>query len=128
MKTFFIENWYNLITSVVAVLGIFGTVYQYFDKKKWEHRWKEFEVYHTLIKKFTNFEGRISLNEQIAIAYELEFFKRYHKITLRILQYQKKRWEEKHGENNTGLFEALDLVIEDLNKKTKLWRKILPCC
>ncbi len=45
MIEFIMDNW----VAILAVFSTVGTVYQYFDKKKWERRWKEFEVYHKLI-------------------------------------------------------------------------------
>jgi hypothetical protein len=106
-----VDNW----AIIIAILGVIGTIYQYFDKKKWERRWKEFEVYHKLIKRLTNLDCKVSLNEQVAIVSELLYFKRYYPISLRILNSQKSLWQNQSG--NSLLIEEIEITIKEMIKE-----------
>jgi hypothetical protein len=100
----------------LAVLSAVGTWYQYFDKKKWERRWKEFEVYHRLIEIVNNVDGNMGLLLQRAAVYELEYFKRYYPLTLKILSAQKEEWSNKE-EETSELCDDITTLINKIQKR-----------
>ncbi|MDR3366591.1 MAG: hypothetical protein LBO71_06460 [Prevotellaceae bacterium] len=115
MKTFISNNWVSVITSMLAIIGGIGTIYQYFDKKTEERRWKEFEVYHSLIEKLSNMSNTTGMDSQIAIVNELRYFKRYDQLSLRILNGLKKSWA---ANTKVGrLLDEIDSVIGDIEKR-----------
>lgn len=72
----------------VAIAFIFG-VYKFISERRTAHYWKEFEVYHKLVKELVGPEkenDKMYLDRQAAIVFELRNFKRYYPFSLRMLK------------------------------------------
>lgn len=101
----------SIITTLLAVFSAGATVYRYFDTKKWGRKWKRFEVYHKLVEILNNVNGNLGLSTQRAALYELEHFKSYYPLTLKILKSQLASWE-----TQTETTELLDDMREIIQK------------
>lgn len=102
-----------------AVVFIFG-VYKFQAERKASHYWKEFEVYHTLVKELVECPsgGALYVDRQAAIMYELRNFKRYYPYSLRMLRGLRKKWVDVQFPR---LIEEMDITIEFLEKRSKRW-------
>lgn len=100
-----------------AIVFIFG-VYKFQAERKASHFWKEFDAYHKLVKELvepSENAGKMWLDRQTAVVYELRFYKRYFPHTLRMLNGLGKKWA---NENQfPRLIEEMDLTIKYINSK-----------
>ncbi|WAG06682.1 hypothetical protein NRZ30_16695 [Aeromonas jandaei] len=74
----------------------------------------EFENYHKLIAQLVGSErstNTMKLDSQVAIVFELQRFKRYKPVTLRILQGLKDEWSET---THPRLITEIDIAINKL--------------
>jgi hypothetical protein len=102
-----------------AIAFIFG-VYKFQAERKAAHYWKEFEVYHKLVKELVeppDKEGAMYVDRQAAIMYELRNFKRYYPYSLRMLKGLKLKWVAV-PDQFPRLLEELEITIEFLEKRT----------
>ena len=73
-----IKEYGTQISSIIAMLAFVFAVYKYIDEKKRSLFWKEFEVFHKLIKDLvepTSDKDTMYLDRQIAIIFELKIIK-----------------------------------------------------
>ena len=101
-----------------AIAFIFG-VYKYMSERRIAQRWKEFEVYHKLVKELVGPEkesDKMYLDRQAAIIFELRNFKRYYPYSLRMLKGLKETWSTYP---KPRLFEELDLTIKYIEGKIR---------
>jgi len=112
----------DLSVTIGLFLGL-GTfmwsVYKYFDKKKREQNFKEFETYHNLIKELVQPDSgsNLYLDRQATIIYELRHFKRSYSFSYRTLLGLKETWGESHKAKR--LIEEIDLTLKYLKAKLK---------
>ncbi len=101
----------------VAVF-LFG-VYKFQAERKATHYWKEFEVYHKLVKELVEpVEGGTYVDRQAAIIFELRNFKRYHPYSLRMLRGLKQKWAADPNMSPRFLDE-IDTTIKFLERKLR---------
>lgn len=75
----------------------------------------EFENYHKLIAQLIGSERKtdtMKLDSQVAIVFELQRFKRYKPVTLRILRGLKDEWTDK---THPRLIDEIDIAINQLS-------------
>ena len=105
------DNQIELYVLGVTIAFLFS-IYKYYINRKTELYWKEFEIYHKLLKDLVQPEvenGSVYLDRQIAIIFELKNFKRYYPISEKILKELRKTWI-----NNNRLVEEIDLTLEHI--------------
>lgn len=112
-------------SAVVFIIGLL----KYLIERKEAHYWKEFEVYHRLIKELVEGEkpdAQMYADRQAAIIFELRNFKRYYPCSLRSLKGLRKYWSRGDNEH-PRIFEELDLSIafveKQLQRKQRFRRK-----
>jgi len=117
-------NWTIIISVGTSFFPIIWVIYQYFDTKNRELKWKEFEVYHKLIKELVQPEEMNSgvrvlyLDRQTAIIFELRNFKRYYPLSYRTLISLKEKWG---GQDQfPRLIDEINYTIGYLKKKRKV--------
>ena len=113
-------NWTIIISVITSIVAALWAMMRFFSSKKEERRWKEFEVYHELIKKLAQGGSETRLASQSAIVFELRYFKRYWMISLRILEDLYEKWnkdEEKKKTDGTQLLEEMQKTIVFLKDK-----------
>ena len=114
----------ELVKEYIPALSAFGvmimfifSVYKYQIDRKTELYWKEFRVFHNLIKELvepTREDGIKYLDRQIAIVFELQNFKRYYPVILRILNNLRRSWDNPEYQT---LIREIDLSIEYIETK-----------
>jgi len=81
---------YGAQLSAIGALFIFGFgVYKFQAERRTTLFWKEFEVYHKLVKELVEPPSEnavLYVDRQTAIIYEMRNFKRYYPFTLQILE------------------------------------------
>lgn len=98
-----------MITFVFAI-------YKYQIERKTTLFWKEFEVFHKLIKELVepSCEHNLKyLNRQIAIIFELRNYKRYYPVSLRILKGLKESWSKPEFKR---LIDEIDISIKHIEQ------------
>src|SRR5579864_5218090 len=91
------------ISSHAAALGIVGaavafiwSVTQFWIQRRRESNEKQFEAYHRLVKELVSPEidkGKMWIQRQAAVIFELRHFPRYYEFTERLLISLKEKWE-----------------------------------
>lgn len=72
------DNQIQIYVLGVTITFLFG-VYKFYIRRKTELYWKEFEIYHKLLKDLVQPEvenGSVYLDRQVAIIFELKNFKK----------------------------------------------------
>lgn len=85
----FIKNYGTQLSAIGAMLAFIFGVYKYQTERKTTLFWKEFEVFHKLIKELVEPETpaqAMKLDRQVALVFELRNYKKYYPVTLRILK------------------------------------------
>ena len=103
-----------------AVVFIFGA-YKYLSERNKSHYWKEYEVYHKVIKELvepSSPNSEMYIDRQTAAIYELRFYPRYYSHTLRMLKGLKEKWAKVSG-LSPRLLKELDLTINYIEKKKR---------
>lgn len=101
-----------------AIAFIFG-VYKFQAERSTSFFWKEFEVYHKLVKELVeppSEQGAMYVDRQAAIMFELRNFKRYYPYSLRMLNGLREKWAAVPNQF-PRLVDELDLTIKFLEKK-----------
>lgn len=121
----YIWSWISINAPTLGiVIGVIPTVWaivQFILNKRAEEKRLQFETYHKLIKQLVEREDPnqpMRLDRQIAIIFELQHFKHYFPVTLRILNGLKNDWAE-YGpvDKRLRLIEELDIAITFISKK-----------
>lgn len=108
----------QLGTIGAAIAFIFG-VYKFQAERSTAFFWKEFEVYHKLVKELVeppSEQGAMYVDRQAAIMFELRNFKRYYPYSLRMLNGLREKWAAVPNQF-PRLVEELDLTIKFLENK-----------
>ena len=101
-----------------AVVFVFG-IYKFQAERKATHYWKEFEVYHKLVKELVQpQEGESYVDRQAAIVYEPRNFKRYYPYTLRMLRGLNQKWAA-DPDISPRFLEEMSITIKFLERKLK---------
>ncbi|MCT7492519.1 hypothetical protein [Aliarcobacter cryaerophilus] len=112
------DNQIQIYVLGVTITFLFG-VYKFYIRRKTELYWKEFEIYHKLLKDLVQPEvenGSVYLDRQVAIIFELKNFKRYYPISEKILKELRKKWI-----SNNRLIEEIDLTLEHIRCKNECY-------
>ena len=112
------DNQIELYVLGVTIAFLFS-IYKYYINRKTELYWKEFEIYHKLLKDLVQPEvenGTMYQDRQVAIIFELKNFKRYYPISEKILKELRKTWI-----NNNRLVEEIDLTLEHIRCKNECY-------
>ena len=119
LLTIFKDYGGQLSAVGAAVVFIFG-VYKFQAERKATHYWKEFEVYHKLVKELVEPTdgGALYVDRQAAIMYELRNFKRYYPYSLRMLRGLKQKWVTV-PDQFPRLLDELDITIAFLEKRLR---------
>jgi hypothetical protein len=107
-----------------AVTFIVG-LWKYFCERSESHRWKEFEVFHKLVKELVepaDSSKPMYLVRQCAVVYELMHFKRYHPYTLRMLRGLREGWSK--GGAHKRLVDEIDVAIVFLESHSVCCRHV----
>ena len=112
-----------LIAVLPALLSFAYSIYKNGKERSDSNKSKQYELYHKLIQDLANNTNR-AVDAQTAIAYELRYFRKYRKVTVRIFDNLLNNWEndEKIKIDAAGLIKEIKLSIESLNKRPLLWR------
>ena len=112
------DNQIQIYVLGVTITFLFG-VYKFYIRRKTELYWKEFEIYHKLLKDLVQPEvenGSVYLDRQVAIIFELKNFKRYYPISEKILKELRKKWI-----SNNRLIEEIDFTLEHIRCKNECY-------
>ena len=112
------DNQIELYVLGVTIAFLFS-IYKYYINRKTELYWKEFEIYHKLLKDLVQPEvenGTMYQDRQVAIIFELKNFKRYYPISEKILKELRKTWINSHR-----LVEEIDLTLEHIRCKNECY-------
>jgi hypothetical protein len=105
-----------IAASIAFILGFL----KYLSERRDVHYWKEFEVFHRLVKELVEPDKeKIYLDRQAAVIFELRNFKRYYSFSLRMLKELRKYWN-KVPDQFPRLIREIDLTIEFIDKKRRL--------
>ena len=107
----------DFYTIIAIISGIFS-VWRYCSDKKIVLRWKEFEVYHSMVKQLVDCPDgeKMKIDRQCAVIFELQYFERYYPHTLRMLKGLKKTWCSS-SEQNERICNEIDIGISYLEEK-----------
>jgi hypothetical protein len=107
---------------IVAALAALILLVQYVGVKKSEDRKHTFEAYHKLIGDLVD-PPTPRLDRQIAAVYELRNFKEYFPVSLGILEGVKAAWTRNPTSDLTRIVHEIDLAINFMKKKQRIWNK-----
>ena len=114
---------FELIRIYGTQLGVIGAaiafafgLYKFQVERQTALFWKEFEVYHKLVKELVeppSETGALYVDRQAAIIYEMRNFKRYYPYTLRMLEGLYQKWSSVPNQF-PRLLDELRLTIEHI--------------
>lgn len=110
-------SYVALGTFLLSVVTFAFSAYRYVTTRRDAQLQVEFENYHKLIAQLVGSERNtdtMKLDSQVAIVYELQRFKRYKPVTLRILQGLKDEWS---GKTHPRLIAEMDIAIRKLSTR-----------
>ncbi|MEI7946945.1 MAG: hypothetical protein WCJ02_09620 [bacterium] len=115
----FIESYGSQLSALGAAIAFVIGAYKYFLERKESHFWKEFEVYHKLVKELVEPnlpEGGMYVDRQAAVLFELRNFRRYYPYSLRMLKGLHAKWGAV-PKQFPRLLEEMDMTIRFLESK-----------
>lgn len=115
----FIKIYGSQISAFGAMLAFIFGVYKFQTDRRTTLFWKEFEVYHSLVKELVeppSKEGALYVDRQAAIIFEMRNFKRYYPYTFRMLNGLHEKWAAV-PDQFPRLLNELDLTIQYIGKK-----------
>jgi len=115
----FIKLYGAQLSAIGAALAFAFAVYKFRVERETTLFWKEFEVYHKLVKEFVNpntESGPTYDDQRAAILFEMRNFKRYYPYSLRMLKGLREKWKPKLHEPSR-LLDELELTIAFIEKK-----------
>jgi hypothetical protein len=115
----FLKLYGSQVSAIGAALAFIFGIYKFQAERKATFFWKEFEVYHKLVKELVEPPmegGALYMDRQAAIMYEMRNFKRYYPYTCRMLKGLREKWAAVPNQY-PRLIEELDLTIEFIEKK-----------
>lgn len=117
----FLYTYGTQLSAIAASITFIFGVYKFIVERKEAHFWKEFEVYHKLVKELVEPSSKndsLFIDRQAAIIFELRNFKRYYPYSLRMLKGLQEKWS-KDPNQFPRLLEEVSLTIDYLKHKTK---------
>ncbi len=122
----FVRLYGGQFSAIGAALVFLFGVYKYLHDQRQFHRWKEFEVFHKLVRELVEPDAKdqaMYIDRQAAVIFELRSFKRYYPYTLRMLLGLRGKWGDGGvREKYPRLVEELNLTIAYLERKGR-WRR-----
>ncbi len=115
----FLKLYGSQLSAVGAALVFSFGIYKFQAERKTTLFWKEFEVYHKLVKELVELpakDGALYIDRQTAIMFEMRNFKRYYPFSLRMLKGLREKWEAV-PDQYPRLLNELKLTIEFLERK-----------
>lgn len=115
----FLKLYGSQFSAIGAALAFIFGVYKFQAERKATFFWKEFEVYHKLVKELVEPPadgGNLYVDRQAAIMYEMLNFKRYYPFTLRMLKGLHEKWVAVPNQF-PRLIDELNLTIAFIEKK-----------
>lgn len=116
-----LKTYGSQISAIGAAIAFIFGLYKYQSERKSSFFWKEFEVYHKLVKELVEPPaegGTLFVDRQAAIMFELRNFKRYYLYSLRMLKGLREKWNEVPNQF-PRLLDELDLTIRFLEEKVQ---------
>jgi CRISPR/Cas system Type II protein with McrA/HNH and RuvC-like nuclease domain len=122
--TMLIKSWTPVITIAGGAVAFIVGLWKYSWERAESHRWKEFEVFHKLVKELVEpAETKpMYIDRQSAVVYELMHFKRYYPYTLRMLRGLRDQWSKEACHKR--LIDEIDVAIEFLDSQTVCRRTV----
>lgn len=117
----FVRLYGSQLSAIGAALVFLFGAYKYLRDRQEAHYWKEFEVFHKLVRELVEPSGADQVmytDRQAAILFELRNFRRYYPYSLRMLYGLRAKWGPV-SDQHPRLLEELDLTIAYL--KPKRW-------
>ena len=116
------KDYGTQLSALAGLIGFIVGMWKYLSERRETHFWKEFEVYHTLVKRLVQPEdtgARLMLDRQAAVVFELRNFRRYYPYSLRMLQGIKKELGPEVSKTGHGdrLIAEIDLAIEFIEER-----------
>ena len=114
-----IQNYGSQASAIGAAASFIFGVFKYLSERKTTMYWKEFDVYHKLVKELSEphiDEASMYLDRQAAVIYELRNFKRYYSFTKRMLDGLNEKWSESPGKYSR-LLNELKLTLAYIKGK-----------
>lgn len=115
----FLKLYGGQLSAIGAALAFIFGVLKFLVERKAEFFWKEFEVFHRLVKDLVeppSSNGALYIDRQAAVLFELRNFKRYYPYSLRMLKGLKLKWAAAPNQF-PRLLEELDLTIAHIEKE-----------
>lgn len=115
----FVRLYGSQLSAIGAALVFLFGGYKYLRDRRDAHYWKEFEVFHKLIRELVEPSGADQVmytDRQAAILFELRNFKRYYPYSLRMLYGLRAKWGAV-SDQYPRLLEELELTIAYLKPK-----------
>ena len=106
------------MSAIGAALAFIFGIYKFQVERKTTFFWKEFEVFHKLVKELVeppSEQGAMYVDRQAAVMFELRNFKRYYPYSLRMLKGLREKWTAVPNQF-PRLIEELDLTIKHIEK------------
>ena len=114
-----LKNYGAQLSAVGAALAFIFGVYKFQAERRTTLFWKEFEVYHKLVKELVEppvESGPMYVDRQAAIMFEMLNFKRYYPYSLRMLKGLRQKWAAV-SDQFPRLLDELELTIAHIEKK-----------
>lgn len=114
----FIKLYGTQLSAIGAAFAFIFGVYKFQAERKTTLFWKEFEVYHKLVKELVeppSENGALYVDRQAAVIFELRNFKRYYPYTFRMLEGLQTKWAAVPNQF-PRLLNELELTIAHIKK------------
>lgn len=117
-----IKDYTVSLSALASAIAVIIALVKFVIERRDAHYWKEFDVYHKLVKELVEPDKETNVlyvDRQAAIVFELRNFKRYYPISLRMLVGLSPKFEEgeKHSER---LKQEFQLTIKFFKKKLNI--------
>lgn len=118
MDTLFeiVRTYGTQLSAIGAAIAFVFGLYKFQVERQTALFWKEFEVYHKLVKELVeppSENAALYIDRQAAIIYEMRNFKRYYPYTLRMLEGLNQKWSAV-PDQFPRLLDELQLTIEHI--------------
>jgi hypothetical protein len=114
-----LRDYGSQVSAIAVAIAFIVSIWKYLSERRESHFWREFEVFHRLVKELVepgNEGGMMYVDRQAAILFELRNFRRYYPYTLRMLHGLREKWSGSH-EVFPRLLEELELTIKLLERR-----------
>lgn len=107
--------------SILVALGVVAVgAHKYFSIKRVEEEAREFENYHRMLQGLVRGpdEDRVPyIDAQIAVIFELRFMRKYHAVSVRVLERSIPGWRESETKFCDKVADEAQLTIDFIIKK-----------